>query len=254
MFYKEYGEENAVMIVFIHGGGVSGWMWEKQVEHFRSTFHCLVPDLPEHGKNTEGSLFTIDSSAEEINVLIKEKSKEKKVIVIGFSLGAQILIAMISKQPKLIDFAMINSALVKPLPLATPLIQSMMLAFPLIKNRTFSKIQAKSMYLKDYQIKTYFEESRQISRETFQRVMQENMSFFLPTDFHQTKARLFVTVGEKERRIMKDSFDEIVESNPACTRLIIPNMGHGVSLGNPELFHMLLEEWLEKEAIANDFR
>lgn len=40
------------------------------------------------------------------------------MIVIGFSIGAQILIQILSVRPHLIDFAMINSALVKPMPFA----------------------------------------------------------------------------------------------------------------------------------------
>ena len=38
--------------MFIHGGGISGWMWHKQVERF-SDYHCIAPDSPEYGKNIE---------------------------------------------------------------------------------------------------------------------------------------------------------------------------------------------------------
>ncbi|HZH61597.1 MAG TPA: alpha/beta fold hydrolase, partial [Metabacillus sp.] len=150
-------------MVFIHGGGVSGWMWDKQIEYFSSKFHCLVPDMPEHGRSKNGVQFTINDAADEIIELIKEKSKGKRVIAIGFSLGAQVLIAMLNQKPNLIDFAMINSALVKPVPFANALTKSMMFAFPLVRYKAFSKIQAKSMYIDgDYQ-DIYYQESCQIN-------------------------------------------------------------------------------------------
>ncbi|MRX73455.1 alpha/beta fold hydrolase [Bacillus lacus] len=234
-------------MVFVHGGGVSGWMWDKQIEHFCSNFHCLVPDMPEHGRSKKGIQFKINDVADELNELIEEKGKGKRVIVIGFSLGAQVLIAMLSKKPNLIDFAMINSALVQSVPFANTLIKSMMFAFPLVRYKAFSKIQAKSMYIdKDYQ-GIYFQESCQINKDAFVRIMNENMSFKIPSSFESSNSKILVTVGEKERKIMKDSMKEMIEKNPNCKGLIIPKIGHGFSLADPRLFNTTLEEWIISE-------
>jgi len=32
MYYEESGVMDAPTIVFIHGGGISGWMWKKQTD------------------------------------------------------------------------------------------------------------------------------------------------------------------------------------------------------------------------------
>ena len=71
LFYEEYGPSTAPTIVFLHGGGVSGWMWRPQIDHFKEDYHCLVPDLPEQGKSTDGTPFSIQNSAEQIAELIK---------------------------------------------------------------------------------------------------------------------------------------------------------------------------------------
>ena len=52
MHIQEIGSKNAPSIVFLHGGGMSSWIWKKQIEHFKD-YHCLVPDLPGHGKSNE---------------------------------------------------------------------------------------------------------------------------------------------------------------------------------------------------------
>ena len=32
LHYKEYGDKNASLMVFLHGGGVSSWMWDEQIQ------------------------------------------------------------------------------------------------------------------------------------------------------------------------------------------------------------------------------
>ncbi len=59
--YTECGDTSGPLIVFIHGGGVSGWMWKKQLEYF-TNYHCLVPDLPGHGNSVNSTTFNIHTS------------------------------------------------------------------------------------------------------------------------------------------------------------------------------------------------
>ena len=54
LHYNEFGDTNSpLMVLFM--GGVSGWMWDKQIKHF-TNFHCLVPDLPAQGKTEVKSI------------------------------------------------------------------------------------------------------------------------------------------------------------------------------------------------------
>ncbi|ARZ62078.1 MULTISPECIES: alpha/beta fold hydrolase [Bacillus] len=250
--YKEFGYSSSPLMVFIHGGGVSGWMWDKQIKHF-TNYHCLVPDLLEQGKNRSKDPFSINFSAEKIIELIEEKGQGKTVIVIGFSLGAQVLIAMLSMKPNLIQYAMINSALVKPIPFSKTLISSLSLTYCLVKSKTFSKIQAKSMYIDETQFDNYYHDSCQINKNTFVRILEENMSFTIPKSFKDANSNILVTVGDKEKRIMKDSMTEILENNTNCTGIIIPEIGHGISLANPILFNTIIENWLEHDILPEDF-
>jgi len=94
MHYKESGDLHKPLILLIHGGGVGGWMWDKQVQYF-SDYHCVVPELIDNEANNTSD-FTIYDSAKKLLSLIEEKAKNKRVIVVGFSLGAQIVIQMIS--------------------------------------------------------------------------------------------------------------------------------------------------------------
>ncbi|WP_026673922.1 alpha/beta fold hydrolase [Alkalihalobacterium bogoriense] len=251
LYYKEYGSNDNPLLVFLHGGGVSGWMWDKQVSYFSSRYHCLVPDLPEQGKSENTTSFTIKESAEQVLALLEEKRNGRAVTVVGFSLGAQVLISMLSINPNVINNAIVNSPLVRPIPFAKLMLRSMMFTFPLVKLKSFAQLQAKSMYIQQDLFDVYFQESKQVKKDTFLRIMEENMAFTIPATFSNAKANILVTVGEKERSIMKKSLQDLIKSHPSITGLVISNIGHGVSLANPMLFNEIVESWIEQQALPH---
>ena len=252
--YQELGDRNASLMVFLHGGGVSGWMWDKQIQYF-THYHCILIDLPEQGKSNQVGNFSIQSSAEQIAKLIEKIANGKEIVVVGFSLGAQVTIQMLSLKPDLIDYAIINSALVRPSTFSLKLIRpSIKLTFPLIKYKLFSKLQAKTLYIgKDY-FDTYYKESTTMKSDTLIRILEENMSFVIPADFHKANGKILVTVGEKEKSIMKESAKDIVSNNANCIGVIIPNVGHGISLAHPDYFNHLIDKWLKEGVLPRDVK
>ena len=253
LHYQEYGNKHApLMMIFLHGGGVSSWMWDKQIEYF-SDYYCVSVDLPEHGLSNDNDHFSIHDSAASINDLIEIKANEKKVIVIGFSLGAQVTIQMLSLKPELVNYAIINSALVRPMPFTKKLIRpSIKLTYPLIKNKLFSKLQARTLYLDKEYFAAYYKESCLMKSDALIRVLEENMSFQTPKDFKRAKGQILVTVGQKEKTVMKESAKDIVSHNPNCTGVIISNIGHGISLAKPEFFNEMIEKWIESGSISKE--
>ncbi|GGH11577.1 alpha/beta fold hydrolase [Paenibacillus segetis] len=250
LFYRETGDIEAPLIVFLHGGGVSGWMWDKQIEYFRD-YHCLVPDLPGHGSSSSTS-FSIRNSAEQIIDLIQAKAHGTQVIVIGFSLGAQIAIQILSMNADLVDYAIINSALVRPIPFANKMISpSIKLTYGLTKNRSFSKLQAKQLYIDQEMFETYYKETCQMDRHVLIQVLEENMAFQIPEDFARSNAKILVTVGATEKKMMKKSVLDIVNKNSNGQGMIIPGVGHGVSLAQPELFNSIVEAWIHDRELPN---
>ncbi|MDN4493449.1 alpha/beta fold hydrolase [Ureibacillus aquaedulcis] len=246
LLYKEYGDNQASLMVFLHGGGVSDWMWDQQIQYF-SHYHCIVPILPEHGLNNHEIHFSIKGSAEEVIRLIEEKSNGKKIILIGFSLGSQVIIQILSMKPNLIDTAIINSALVRPMAYAKHLINPLIkLSMPFVTNRFFSKLQAKTLYIDEEYFERYYEESVQVKFDAMIRILKENMAFEIPEEFRKANSKILVTVGEKEKAIMKKSAKDIVAANSNSTGIILPNIGHGVPMAMPTFFNGLVEEWLEE--------
>ena len=63
------------------------------------------------------------------------------------------------------------------------------------------------------------------------------MSFNIPEDFSKATGKLLVTV---------------VRANPNCTGVILPEIGHGVSLAKPEFFNHLVEVWIKDEDLPKE--
>lgn len=245
--YKQYGDTNAPLMLFLHGGGVSGWMWDKQVEYF-SQYHCIVPDLPGHGASYDDSSFSIQHTAEQLIKLLEAVAQDKTIIAIGFSLGAQILAQIVSSKPQLIDYAMINSALVQPTPSLVKWIAPMVkLSYPLIKVRAFAKLQARALYVSEDYFEQYYRESCHMKRETLISVLEQNMSFQLPADFAKASGKLLITVGEREKAVMKSSAQALHKGNSQSQLIMFEGVGHGLSLYNPKLFNETVTRWINNE-------
>src|SRR5690625_1028068 len=156
-------------------------------------------------------------------------------------------------KPNIIHYAVINSALVRPNPFVKKLIRpSITLTYPLIKNKSFSKLQAKALYVDEEYFEPYYKESSQMKSATLVRILEENMSFEIPKEFNKAKGKILVTVGEKEKAVMKNSAKDIVANNPNCTGIMIPNIGHGISLANPDFFNQMIEKWLKDGVLPQE--
>lgn len=242
---QEYGNKSGPLMLFLHGGGVSSWMWESQVKYF-SEAHCVTVDLPGHGYHVEAESFTIEDSAVQlIEVIQKRAVHGEKIIVIGFSLGAQVLIKLLSLAPDLIAYAVINSALVRPSKIGEMSVRPVLkLTFPLIKNKTFSKWQAKTFYIEGAQFEQYYEESLKMKQSTLIQILEENMSFKIPSEFSKSTTKILVTFGENEKEMMKKSAMAIGDHHPNSKVIMISNIGHGFPLATPDLFNQVVGNWL----------
>ena len=253
LLYKEYGDKTAPLMIFLHGGGISDWMWDNQIQYF-THYHCIVPILPEHGMDGSDTRFSIKGSAVELIKLIEEKAGDREVILIGFSLGAQVIIQLLSMKPEIIHYSMINSASVRPIPYARHFLKpAIKLTYPLIRKRWFSKLQAKTLYINNEDdFEKYYAESRHIKLDTLVRVLEENMAFGIPAAFSKAAGSILVTVGEKEKSIMKESAKDIIKANSNCTGVIIPGIGHGAPLGMPDFFNRMIEGWIQYRELPDE--
>jgi sigma-B regulation protein RsbQ len=91
-----------VTLVFIHGGFIDKEYWLNQVTYFSRNFKVVTVDLAGHGKSGDNRTdWTIESLGDDVIQVIKELSLIK-VILIGHSLGGNVILEVASKLPELV--------------------------------------------------------------------------------------------------------------------------------------------------------
>ncbi|PCK23296.1 peptidase [Bacillus pumilus] len=243
------------IMIFLHGGGVSSWMWQEQIEMFKETYDCYIPDLVGHGTRANEQPFSMRESAREVISWIREHAQSRTVILVGFSLGAQIAVDVLSREPDIVDIAVINSALVMPLPWLYLMVRPILpLTYPLLKKDWFIQLQAEKLGIPSHAVEHYAADSKHLLKETLQTMFQENLHYKLPNTFQQAKARILITVGEKERGIMKRSAKKITNAHPKAVGVIVPAIGHTFTFEKKELFTEMVKCFVETRDLPAELK
>lgn len=254
MYFEERGNKTAATIVFIHGGGISGWMWGKQVDYFKD-YHCLVPDLPEHGKSIEEGQISIRDSAYRIAELIKKHANGGKAHVVGHSLGAKVVVELLSIKPELIDHAIVASALFKPVPLMKLTHKHFVykLTTSLLKLKWLTTFTVKQFNFTD---KIYedncIKEFQGITDDILYRIYDElYQNLKLPEGLKKANVPTLVIAGEKELIAMRQSVVDIVNNLPNAKGILIENGLHTYPWVMYDDFNKIVEAWINNEQIVN---
>jgi len=254
LYVKETGKNNLETIVFIHGDGMAGWMWDEQLKAFND-YHCLVPDLPEHGRSTDVKPFTIEGAANMIMDIIRNQIPEGKAHLVGLSLGAQIIVQILSTAPDVVDHAFISGALVRS---AAPTESFIKLLDHLIKIYVPVKNNALYIgsYLRSYNIPKnlrgkFRESTRIIKPDSSARIIKEGTLFKMPIGLENINTPVLAMIGEKDYTIIRESARNLHNSIPNSEGASALKVGHMWNMENPELFNQVLRCFLNNENLPD---
>lgn len=242
MLFKEFGEKDKPVIVFIHGGGLSYWMWQAQIDALKNDYRIITPIVDGHGEDFEHTFESIGNCAERIITYINENCKGKVRAICGLSLGAQITAEILSRESNITEKALIESAMVIPSMETQRLTKPMVdMSYFLVNKRWFAKLQAKQLLIPDSMFESYFEDTKKVTKQCLINFLLENSKYTLPESFKNTTADIVVLVGKKEYKVMKWSGEMIHKSAKNSKYIEFDNCGHGVSIQFPLKYLEILE-------------
>ena len=215
MIVKEYGKSNKDIIMLLHGGGLSWWNYEEVSEILKSNYHVILPILDGHS-GSDRDFTSIESNANEIIEYIDNNYNGNVKLIGGLSLGAQILLDILSKRDNICEYAIIESALVFPMKMTNRFIESSInVSYGLINKKWFSKLQFKSLKIKEELFDKYYIDSSNITKDNMISFLKANSNYHLK-NIKTNKSKSIVIVGSKERPIMIKSakiiHDELINS------------------------------------------
>jgi pimeloyl-ACP methyl ester carboxylesterase len=251
LFTQEVGPSNAPTIVFLHGGGVGGWMWKPQIAQLQNEYHLLVPDLPEHGHSIEVKPCTLQNAAEQVAELIRTRAHGGRAHVVGLSLGAQTTIELLSQTPDLIDRAVASGPLMRPLPGigTTNLMAKSYWPFRNMKWLVKWNMQGLGVPAE------YFEEFRKdtaaLTIDGFVRMTMANGNNHVPPNLPAVTVPTLLLVGEKELKIMKESVRDLLAVMPSAQGYVVTGAIHNWSMQLPDLFAQAVRAWITGQALPS---
>lgn len=224
----EYGKGNSKTIVMLHGA------------HFVHTFgrqyslsneyHIVVPHIMGFGDNTD-RIFQTDECIKELADYIK--SLHKKVMLIGFSLGAQLAFRLVAEYEELFESAIIVSPwLIKE--------ESKLLKADELNKKQLKQLQNKFICrligtmngLPPKACKEFVLQMQNVEEETIHNIVYNGITIDSVPKFADISIPLVALAGEKEQDEILNSVKKMAEINKNCRFEIWDKAGHNI----PPLF------------------
>lgn len=254
VYVEETGDKNAETIVFIHGGGVAGWMWKMQRQAF-GDYHLLIPDLPDHGRSASEGHITIEDAAERVASLIRKRAKDGKAHVVGHSLGGKIAVQLLADHPEAIDRAVVASALFRPYPLIgwTANMTACRLSVWMLKNKAVLRMQADQFKFPDDGYRgNFMADTAMQTPESLHRILAEmNNHSKLPAGLERAQVPTLVVAGEREPKAMRLSVADVARALPQAKSCLVKGGRHTFPWEKSDAFNDVIRSWLTGREIDN---
>jgi pimeloyl-ACP methyl ester carboxylesterase len=266
LYTSAYGDPTHPTILFLHGGGGAGWMWQPQVDAFKEDYHLLVPDLPEHGLSAGIKPFSISGCVDLIAELIRTQARGGKAHVVGLSEGAQITVALLAAAPELVDHAIVSSALVRPIAgmgwfgagTWAAMYRSIV---PLNKYAWWARLNMRSNGIPEQYLQETLETYKTLTADAFAHVIVENQKFRLPVGLEKGSAPTLVVAGRSEYKVVHQSVRDVASAIPGAQARLVHHakrmslsQEHNWSMTAPELFTRTVRAWIEGQPLPDELK
>lgn len=261
----ESGDPDGEPILLIHGAAGGAWCW-RDVTPLLPEFHCIAPDMPEHGGSLRNAPFTIDSTTDQMLRLIRTMSPGRKAHVVGLSVGAQIAIEMLARSPEWIASAIVSGAQGIELPgyrlgIYSEFAMSLVYALgikPWKNNDAWIRWNMRSSAGIP---ETFFQEFKQnfksLTRDSWSRPMAENYRFRIPGNVRFVDPPVLLIAGDKETADVLPTLKHLLPMIPGAKAALVgvnrnwsAPQQHNWPLNDPQLFASTVREWVTRREIT----
>ena len=241
----EFGQQNTDVIMLLHGGGLSWWNYREVAELLEEQYRVVLPVLDGHA-DSNVPFTTIEDNATRLISYIDAHFGGQVLAIGGLSLGGQIAVEMLSQRPDICRYALIESALVKPLKLTSSLIgPTFGMSYGLIKQKWFSKMQADYLGIPRALFDDYYRDTCAIRKADMIAFLKANSMYTVKPSLSATAAKVKIVAGSREQKAILDSAKMLYTAIPGSSLEILPGMRHGdLSINKPEQYAKIPTDWI----------
>ncbi len=225
MKIEEFGKENEKIIVMLHGAYFVHTYGNQY--SLAKDYHIIVPHIMGFGNETNRTFHT-DACIEELAEFIK--SLNKKVMIVGFSLGAQLAFKLISEHEELFSCAIIVSPwLIKEEPFISKIMKLNLKQNSLLKNKLICNFTAVMNGLIPAKIrKEFVEQCQKVTEETVRNMVYNGITLNSIPAFADVSIPIAALAGEKEEPAIHDSVRKMAKINKNCRYEIWSKAAHNI--------------------------
>lgn len=246
LFTYTSGQPTAPAIVFLHGGGLSGRMWQPQMERLPD-YYCLAPDLPEQGKSANEGIFNLDDSARQVAALIRERVPGKQAHIVGLSLGGAVALTLMDIAPDCVDHVIVSGTAARLGKVLGAISKSSAALYKLIKPETLILASLQQQGIPASYTTMFREDLLLTLNASFvQHFTDALMTMRLPCD---SSIPTLVAVGERETIPAKQAAHKLRHCLKNSQGIIAPNLGHVWNLQAPDLFTEMIRAWIQDKPL-----
>lgn len=236
MKVEEYGRENEKTIVMLHGAHFVHSFGRQY--SLSKDYHIIVPHIMGFGDNAD-RIFQTDECISELAEYIK--SLNKKVMLVGFSLGAQLAFRLVSEYEELFESAIIVSPwLIKEEPLLSKMADLNLKQLKQLKNRVICGFTGMMNGLPPKQCKEFILQMQNVKEETVHNIVYNGITIESVPQFADISIPVVALAGGKEQKEVQDGIRKMSEINENCRCEIWDKAAHNI----PPLFAKRFNEMI----------
>ena len=243
MTVMEFGKGNRDTVFLLHGGGLSWWNYREIGELLAPAYHVILPVLDGHARSDAG-FTSMEDNAARIIEYIDDHFGGQVTVLGGLSLGGQIALEMLSQRPNICRYALIESALVKPMKLTHAMIRPAFgMSYSLIRQRWFAAWQAAYLGIPKGLFEDYYRDTCAIAKADMIAFLEANSIYTPKPSLSAATARVKIVAGAREQKCILDSAKLLHGMLPGSSLEILPGLKHGMlSLCQPERYVRMLKD------------
>lgn len=223
----EVGQENQDVIVLLHGGGLSWWQYQAQMDLLCENYHVVLPILDGHA-GSDAYFTSIEDNAKRLLVYIDKTYGGSVFLIAGLSLGGQILLEMLALRKNICQYAIVESTAIIPDKLTAGLVAPLFsMSFPLIKKKWFAKMQFCYLGIRADLFEHYYGDTVKLSKQNLIAFTKASSLYQVKKNLKNSLARVRIIVGEKETKKMHASARYLHDLLPDSRLEIKTGLAHG---------------------------
>lgn len=245
MHYRSFGDSHLPAVLMLHGGGLSGRMWD-EVAGYLADYHVILPDLPGHGGSSQLDLSLEDCAQRLIDLVGQEANPHLPVHLVGLSLGGALALHLMQKQPDQFSRVAISGTS-SGLSRVEALMNNLNAPLYNLPPSWLATLTSKTFGIPDRFHDQIVQATIPLKPATIKAMSRVLTEFKLP---QAPAPNLLVLVGEKETRIALQSARKL-SNQLQCEARRVPKAGHVWNFQMPQLFAETVSGWIENKELPN---